>query len=102
MSSTVTALRQTFWITLIRQHVRKHFKYCVICRKLEGAAYRGPDPAPLPKLRVQETPPFAATGVDFTGPLYVKSDNGEIKAYICLFTCPVTKAIHLEVVTSQT
>ena len=49
---------------------------------------------------VQEAPPFSITGVDFTGALYVKQDNGdEGKAYICLFTCATSRAIHLEVVT---
>ena len=58
VNATVTALRQTFWITSICQHVRKQFKHCVTCRKLEGAAYRAPDPAPPPKVRVQETLPL--------------------------------------------
>ena len=58
VNATVTALRQTFWITSIRQHVRKQLKHCVTCRKLEGAAYRAPDPAPPPKVRVQETLPL--------------------------------------------
>ena len=102
VNPTVTALRQTFWITSIRQHVRKQLKHCVPCRKLEGAPYRSPDPAPLPKLRVQEASPFAVAGVDFAGPLYVQFDNGEAKAYICIFTCAVTRAIHLEVVTDLT
>ena len=102
VNATVTALRQTFWITSIRQHVRKLLRHCVTCRKLEGTAFRAPDPAPLPKLRVQEAPPFAVTGVDFAGPLYVQSDNGEIKSYICLFTCAVTRAVHLEVVPDLT
>ena len=44
-------------------------------RKLEGVAFRAPDPAPLPKLRVQEMAPFAVTGVDFTGPSYVCSER---------------------------
>ena len=72
------------------------------CRKLEGVAFRAPDPAPLPKLRVQETAPFAVTGVDFTGPLYVRSESSETKCYICLFTCAVTRAVHLEVVSDLT
>ena len=98
VNSTVTALRQNFWITSIRQYVRKLLQTSVTCRKLEGAAFRAPDPAPLPKLRVQETAPFAVTGVDFTGPLYVRSEGNETKCYICLFTCAVTRAVHLEVV----
>ena len=68
------------------------------CRKVQGKAFRAPDPAPLPKLRVQEAIPFSVTGVDFTGPLYVRSENGTTKSYICLFTCAVTRAVHLEVV----
>ena len=61
--------------------------------------YRTPDPPPLPKIRVGERRPFAVTGVNFTGALYVKESNGEQKAYICLFTCARTRAIHLEIVT---
>ena len=38
------------------------------------------------------------TGVEFTGALYIKTLEGENKAYICLFTCGLTIAVHLEVV----
>ena len=63
-----------------------------------GKPYRAPDPAPLPKLRVQDTPPFTITGVDFTGALYVRQNKEETKVYICLFMCATTWALHLEVV----
>ena len=57
--------------------------------------------APLPKVRAQDVPPFSVTGVDFTGALYVKQNDGEEgKVYICLFTCATSRAIHLEVVTN--
>jgi len=42
--------------------------------------------------------PFEVTGVDFTGALYVCSSDGEQKVYICLFTCAVSRAAHLEIV----
>lgn len=38
------------------------------------------------------------TGVGFTGPLYVQSESGITKSYICFFKCAVTRAVHLEVV----
>jgi hypothetical protein len=60
-ASTVTALRQNFWIPSIRQYVKKLLRRCVTCRKLEGTAYNTPDPAPLPKIRMQQTEPFSVT-----------------------------------------
>lgn len=56
--------------------------------------------APLPKDRVIEAPPFEVTGVDFAGPLFVKSKNNAEKAYVALFTCAVTRAVHLELESS--
>ena len=100
---TVTALRQMYWIPTIRQYVRRLLRHCVTCRKLMGKPYVAPESPPLPKVRVTEAPPFTITGVDFTGALYVKgSTNGETKVYICLFTCAVTRAVHLEVVSDLT
>jgi hypothetical protein len=56
--------------------------------------------APVPRARITMAAAFSVCGVDFAGPLWVK--NGvEKKAYICLFSCAVTRAIHLEVVSSQ-
>ena len=54
--------------------------------------------APLPKVRLQDTPPFTVPGIDFTGALYVRQNYTEGKVYICLFTCATTRAVHLEVV----
>ena len=50
-------------------------------------------------IRIKQGKPFDITGVDFTGALYVKTLQGEDKVYICLFTCGLTRAVHLEVVT---
>ena len=61
-----------------------------------------PEPPPLVKSRVSQTDPFQVTGVDFTGALFVRTPSGESKVYICLFTCAVSHAIHLEIVTDLT
>ena len=53
VNSTVTALRQSYWIPAIRQCVKKILRKCVVCIKLIGIPYRVPDPPPLPKLRIE-------------------------------------------------
>ena len=64
-----------------------------------GKPYRTPDLPPLPKSCVGSATPFAVTGIDFTGTLYIKEPSGEYKAYIYFFTCASTRAIHLEIIT---
>jgi len=101
--ATVTHIRQKYWIPAIRQCVQVVIRKCVTCRRVVGKAYRVSDPPQLPKIRVEDTPPFTVRGVDFSGALYVKQINwNETKAYICLFTCASTRAVHLEVVTDLT
>ena len=96
--STVTALRQQYWIPAARQLVRSLLRNCVPCCKTTGKVYPIPESPPHPKDRIKEGKPFEITGVDFTGTLYVKDHGTESKAYICLFTCGLSRAVHLEVV----
>ncbi|XP_065893821.1 uncharacterized protein [Dysidea avara] len=85
VSTTVTALRQVFWIPTIRQRVKKQLRQCVTCNRLMGKPYQAPDPPPLPRMRVEASQPFKVTGVDFTGALYVRDTTGERKiTYACL------------------
>ncbi|XP_045188377.2 uncharacterized protein LOC123546248 [Mercenaria mercenaria] len=99
ISATITHLRQKFWIPANRHAVHCVIQKCVTCRKVTGKQFTAPDPPPLPKKRVEDISPFTVTGVDFTGALYVrKYDGSESKAYVCLFTCASTRAVHLELV----
>ena len=102
MNSTITAPRQMYWIPSISQIVRKVLRQCVDCRKITGAAYICPDPPPLPRSRIVGAELFQTTRVDFTGALYVHGNAGETKVYICLFTCALFRAVHLEIVTDLT
>jgi len=55
--------------------------------------------------RVQHTRPFSITGVDFAGPLVIRSGLRRvvgINAWIAVFACFVTQALHLEVVEDLT
>ena len=56
--------------------------------------------APLTGDRVTRSPPFSVTGIDHAGPLYC-SDYPKKKLYVLLFTCAVTRAVHLELVDSM-
>ena len=53
--------------------------------------------AALPHDRFQAAPPFSKAGVDCFGPIEVMYMRKRMKRYGCLFTCLVTRAVHLEV-----
>ena len=99
VKGTLAQLRSRFWVTKGRQVVKKVINGCFLCRKLEGKPYSLPPTAPLPDFRVTQALPFSNIGVDFAGPLYVKGARGQMnKVYITLFTCCVTRAVHLELI----
>lgn len=69
---------------------------CTDCRRHDSKALNC-EAAPLPLNRVRDAAIFEIVGVDFAGPVYLK---GSQKAWICLFTCAVYRAVHLELVAS--
>ena len=95
-SATLTALRQTYWIPAVRHYIKSILHHCIICNRVQGKPYSLLDPPPLPYLRTQDVHPFTFTGVDFTGALFVRHSEQEVKVYLCLFTCATTLAIHLD------
>ena len=60
-----------------------------------------PSMPPLPEICVKEARSFERTGLDYLGPLYVRISDSSKKVWICLFTCLVTRAIHLELVSDM-
>ena len=59
--------------------------------------------APLPRSRLQgSVRAFEKVGVDYAGPYLTRQGQGRTKAkrYPCLFTCLVTRAVHLEMLYS--
>ena len=99
MNAKVAEIRRNYWIPQIRQCVRKVLNTCIICKKVQGKSFKAPVVPPLPEFRVKCREPFSITGVDYTGAMSVRSNYNQTgKVYIILFTCPVSRAIHMELV----
>ena len=81
---------------MVESLIRSIIIRCIDCQRYD-AKHCETDCAPLPFNRVRDAAVFEVIGVDFAGPVYLK---GKIKAWICLFTCAVFRAVHLELVTS--
>ena len=100
---TRNTLLQRFWILNGRNYIRSVLKNCVICAKYRAKTSEQLM-GQLPSVRLKPEKPFLKSGVDYAGPFALKASSGRgiktIKGYICLFVCLVTKAVHLEVVTS--
>ena len=104
VKATLTELRSKYWLVSGRQIVKKILYKCVTCRRFQGKPYCPPPPPPLPSFRVKEAQPFSFTGVDFAGPLYVRDTVASTsrKVWMCLYTCCVTRAVHLDIVPDMT
>ena len=96
-------LRQQYWILSSKQQIKTVIRKCFACQKVN--ARRGQQlMAPLPAVRVNYAPPFSKVGVDYTAKFNVKMTaraKVEHPCYIVLFTCLVTRAVHLELVLSN-
>ena len=109
---TLTEIRSRYWIPQGRSLVQQFIHKCVLCRRFGASSYKAPLPPPLPEYRVRECLPFSSIGVDYAGPLTIRqnthtSNNGvqnalspcSGKAWVCLFTCCASRAVHFEIVT---
>ena len=94
---TLNEIRTKYWLI---QYVRKSIHHCLVCKRYEGQPHQSVPPPSLPEYRVKRSRPFVATGVDFAGPLYVKSSAvfGKPKVWLCIYTCCATRAVHLDIV----
>ena len=98
VNSLLTELRNSYWIIGARRICKMVKRGCVACQRFDALPPVQPM-APLPKERVTQAPPFSVTGLDHAGPLYCGDYPGK-KFYVLLFTCAVTRAVHLELVDS--
>ena len=88
--------------TRLRRRVRKVIKSCNGCYWFRAKAYATPPPGKLPIDRTESSEAFEVVGVDFAGPLkYRKSKKQERKAYLIVYAYSLSRALHLEVLTTM-
>ena len=92
-------LREKYWIVGANSAVRQLISSCVTCRR-NRAPPQDQKMADLPPDRLTPAPPFTYVGVDFFGPYVTKEGRKERKRYGALFTCLVSRAVHIEVANS--
>ncbi|XP_011858701.1 PREDICTED: uncharacterized protein LOC105556228 [Vollenhovia emeryi] len=103
---TLATLRREYWVVRARTVVKAILFKCVTCTR-EKASSPSQLMGDLPVSRV--TPParsFQHCGIDYAGPVVVRTSGGRgvksKKAYIALFVCLASRAIHLELVGDYT
>ena len=89
-------LREQYWIIKANSAVRQLISSCVICRRIKSTP-QDQKMADLPEDRLTPAPPFTYVGVDYFGPYVTKEGRKERKRYGALFTCLVSRAVHIEV-----
>lgn len=101
----MTYLRSNYWIINLKSAVRKCIRNCTVCIINKGKT-NNQLMGELPAVRVSPQRAFLNSGVDYAGPVMLRTSKGRghhaTKGYICLFVCMATRAIHLEAVTDLT
>lgn len=99
--TVLSNFRLKFWPLNALREIKKLIRNCKVCFRFTAkpACQLMSD---LPECRVGFSRPFLKTGIDYGGPFFIKSSRLRkaplIKAYIAMFVCMSTKAVHIELV----
>ncbi|XP_062553177.1 uncharacterized protein LOC134218260 [Armigeres subalbatus] len=100
----LATLRQKFWILGGRNLSKSVFHHCHTCFRSKPTLVQQ-STADLPASRVSPTRPFSVCGVDYCGPFLLKAtvrNRAPTKAYVSIFVCFATRAVHIELVSDLT
>lgn len=98
----LATIRRKYWIIKGSSTVKKVITRCIQCKR-QSSPLCSQQMAPLLKEQITaDKPPFTYVGVDYFGPLIVKSGRSHVKRYGCLFTCLASRAVHIEIAHSLT
>ena len=102
IETTITRLRSSgFLILKGRSLVKFVLGKCITCNRFNARSGASGVLPPLPPFRTKLQKPFHCTGIDYTGAFNILEVSNRSKVYILIFTCMVTRAVHLELVRSM-
>ena len=95
---TIASVRECYWVPRLRSLTKRVIRSCYGCKRYQITALANPPTGSLPKERTEGSVPFKYIGVDFAGPVkYLSKSKREMKAYIVLYACCLTRAVYLEI-----
>lgn len=101
----LSSIRSKYWPVSGRNIVKATVRNCLRCCRFNPQSIQ-PIMGDLPSSRLNPGGVFEVVGVDYMGPLNIKSKRGRgakmTKCYVSVFVCFLTKALHLEVVSDLT
>ena len=96
-NTVLAKLQENYWILGANTTIKRLLFKCVTCRKyLARKLQQKMADLPVERLQAHE-PPFTNVGIDYFGPFEVKRGRIVVKRYGVIFTCLVTRAVHLEI-----
>ena len=100
------SIRERYWPISGRNACKNIVQNCITCFRVNPKDSINYLMGDLPDYRVNPNFAFTNVGTDFGGPFLLKDRQTRgaklIKAYMCLFICMSTKAVHIELVTELT
>ena len=100
---TTAKIRSKYWVPTLRQLVKRVLRICYGCKKFHVKSYPVPQKMLLAADRTNLDLSFKIIGTDYAEPFLCKSKGKkERKVYLLLFTCSLSRAIHLEMLPNQT
>ncbi|XP_076384470.1 uncharacterized protein LOC143263257 [Megalopta genalis] len=99
--AVLTSLQTRYCLVSAKHNVKRNIRKCVRCFKTNPLSQTY-QMGQLPASRVTPVRRFFTCGVDYAGPFFTKERTRSkvtVKAYLCIFVCFVTKAVHLELAT---
>lgn len=112
----IAHLRRTIWMPRMRQIVKSIVHKCTNCVRFDQP-HNEQLMGQLPAERIQQSPCFRSSGVDFAGPFVIRRQKGRapaidrcskepkcstLKAWIVIFVCLSTRAVHVDVMLGLT